>query len=192
MFLKTGNKLVQFNWLHFWKLHFFNTRDWFYSSKFVKFSTLRISCPHTCICYLLCFSTVFLLFPFLLFLVVLCCFLILIFSIYFNKYYWLQVSATENELLSLRFTFDEIEAKTHIYGIVCEAGVLRQRHASLETEVKRFKIILLEASNRMKLRKNSSISRKTSDAIKSTVELINTIINVPKFLINTSKIDGLI
>lgn len=104
----------------------------------------------------------------------------------------MQVSATENELLSLRFTFDEIEAKTHIYGIVCEAGVLRQRHASLETEVKRFKIILLEASNRMKLRKNSSISRKTSDAIKSTVELINTIINVPKFLINTSKIDGLI
>lgn len=98
-----------------------------------------------------------------------------------------QVSATEDELSSLKLTFDEIGTNTQNFRKLNQAIALRQTHASLESEVKRFKSMLLIES-----RENSSIARRTTIVIKSTVELINAIRYVPRLLKNASKIDGFI
>lgn len=93
----------------------------------------------------------------------------------------------------LRQSIDESEKKTTSNKkTILQVHTLQKRLASLEQEVIKFKIILLEAINQKKMRENVSIAPRTGAATKSTIEFIKSIFHIPKFLNNSSKIDGLI
>lgn len=91
----------------------------------------------------------------------------------------------------LRQTIDESEMKTMSSKIGDEINTLRMRLISLEEENKRFKTILMEALHRIELRKDCWIARRTNTVTKSTVEFIRHLFCFPRFILNTSEIDGL-
>lgn len=68
---------------------------------------------------------------------------------------------------------------------------LRNRLASLEEEIRRFKNILLEALNQIELRNDCWIARRTNTVTKSTFEFIKNLFCIPRILTNAGEIDGL-
>lgn len=72
-----------------------------------------------------------------------------------------------------------------------EVNNLRNRLASLEEEIKRFKKVLLDALNQIELRNDCWISRRTTTVTKSTFEFIRNLFCIPKILANVGEIDGL-
>lgn len=95
------------------------------------------------------------------------------------------------ELSLLRQTIVQSELQQSSSKTILEINTLQKRLTSLQEEVKRFKIILLEALNQLELRNDCWIPRKTITATKSTVEFIRNLFCIPRILHNAGEIDGL-